>query len=200
MDFITAKRLGWLSMGGVISFCLLHVDHLVYIEKFILMNWNGTPVSPPPSRTSAAGAAEPQQSADTVLPAVGLSQNKEKKVCELIENHCRFTNIGNVEGQLACFGDRIFKYFDKGQVGKSFIMKDIKNHTRPYEIFATDLLDVKANKAEGNNLFDYEAVAKIRLTLKKRAGQVRTQIITNFYGLKFQGNKPEIVYIDRIKE
>lgn len=79
-------------------------------------------------------------------------------------------NIGNVEGQMACFGDRIFKYFDKGQVGKSFIMKDIKNHTRPYEIFATDLLDVKANKAEGNNLFDYEAVAKIRLTLKKKSG------------------------------
>ena len=198
MDFISAKGLGWLSIiGGVISFPFLHVDHLLHIEH---LNYNGTSVSPPPSRTSVAGSAEPQQPAETVLSVVDLSQNKEKKVRELVENHCRFTNIGDVEGQMACFGDRIFKYFDKGQVEKSFIRKDIKNHTRPYEIFATDLLDVKANKAEYNNLFDYEAVAKIRLTLKKRAGQVRTQIITNFYGLKFNGDTPEIVYIDRIKE
>lgn len=159
MDFISAKGLGWLSIiGGVISFPFLHVDHLLHIEH---LNYNGTSVSPPPSRTSVAGSAEPQQPAETVLSVVDLSQNKEKKVRELVENHCRFTNIGDVEGQMACFGDRIFKYFDKGQVEKSFIRKDIKNHTRPYEIFATDLLDVKANKAEDNNLFDYEAVAKI---------------------------------------
>ncbi|WP_448806868.1 hypothetical protein [Akkermansia sp.] len=153
-----------------------------------------------PSISGARGRYAKASTTETVLSVADLSRDREKKVLELVENHCRFMNIGNVEGQMACFGDRIFKYFDKGQVGKSFIMKDIKNHTRPYEIFATDLLDVKANKAEGNNLFDYEAVAKIRLSLKKRAGQVRTQIITNFYGLKFQGDKPEIVYIDRIKE
>ena len=146
-----------------------------------------------PSISGARGRYAKASTTETVLSVADLSRDREKKVLELVENHCRFMNIGNVEGQMACFGDRIFKYFDKGQVGKSFIMKDI-------EIFATDLLDVKANKAEGNNLFDYEAVAKIRLTLKKRAGQVRTQIITNFYGLKFQGDKPEIVYIDRIKE
>ena len=107
-----------------------------------------------PSISGARGRYAKASTTETVLSVADLSRDREKKVLELVENHCRFMNIGNVEGQMACFGDRIFKYFDKGQVGKSFIMKDIKNHTRPYEIFATDLLDVKANKAEGTILFD----------------------------------------------
>lgn len=108
---------------------------------------------------------------ETVLSVADLSRDREKKVLELVENHCRFMNIGNVEGQMACFGDRIFKYFDKGQVGKSFIMKDIKNHTRPYEIFATDLLDVKANKRKATIYLIMRRWQKSVSPLKKERGR-----------------------------